>query len=99
MTDEHLRAIAESDPLALAICALMGEPSWADVRQMAAELLAARAEIRRLRAIEAASKTVHSEMAAALDWHTSPHCFKQWTWALLARTAEMAEAALAAKED
>lgn len=57
-----------------------------------------RAEVRRLRAIEAASKTVHSEMAAALDWHTSPHCFKQWTWALSARTAEMAEAALAAKE-
>ena len=49
ITAERLREIVTSDPLALAICAQMGEPSWADVRAIAAELLAARAEIERLR--------------------------------------------------
>lgn len=44
--EERLREIASSDPLALAICAQMGEPSWADVRAIAAELLAARETIR-----------------------------------------------------
>ena len=56
MTDERLRDFAASDPLVLAICATMGDPSWADVRQNAAELLVARAELRRLRAIEAAAR-------------------------------------------
>jgi hypothetical protein len=51
LTDERLRDFAASDPLVLAICATLGEPSWADVRQNAAELLAARAEIKRLRAL------------------------------------------------
>ena len=51
ITDERLREIATSDPLVLAICAQMGEPSWADVRVIAAELLAARAEVA---AVEAA---------------------------------------------
>lgn len=46
--DERLREIASSDPLALAICAQMGEPSWADVRAIAAELRAARARIAKL---------------------------------------------------
>lgn len=50
-TDERLREIATSDPLVLAISAQMGEPSWADVRAIAAELLAARAEVA---AVEAA---------------------------------------------
>ncbi len=51
LTDERLRDIAAGRPLPLAICAAMGEPSWADVRQNASELLAARAEIKRLRAL------------------------------------------------
>lgn len=46
ITDERLREIASSDPLVLAICAKMGEPSWSDVRAIAAELLAARMRIR-----------------------------------------------------
>jgi membrane-bound lytic murein transglycosylase B len=46
ISDERLREIASSDPLALAICAQMGEPSWSDVRAIAAELLAARADMR-----------------------------------------------------
>ena len=45
ITDERLREIASSDPLVLAICAKMGEPSWADVRAIAAELRAARAQL------------------------------------------------------
>jgi hypothetical protein len=72
MNDERLRDIAASDPLVLAICATMGDPSWADVRQNAAELLAARAELRRLRAIEAnardfARKAYTSEAVASFD--------------------------------
>jgi outer membrane murein-binding lipoprotein Lpp len=51
ITDERLREIASSDPLVLAICAKMGEPSWADVRAIADELLAARAEVERLQGI------------------------------------------------
>jgi hypothetical protein len=49
MTDERLSEIAAGRPLPLAICAAMGDPSWADVRNNAAELLATRAELRRLR--------------------------------------------------
>jgi hypothetical protein len=49
ITDERLREIAESDTLVLALCTEMGEPSRAEVRENAAELLAARAEVRRLR--------------------------------------------------
>jgi hypothetical protein len=48
ITPERLREIASSDPLVLAICAKLGEPSWADVRAIAAELLAARARIAKL---------------------------------------------------
>ena len=48
ITEERLREIASSDPLVLAICATLGEPSWANVRAIAAELLAARAELRRM---------------------------------------------------
>ena len=46
ITEERLREIASSDPLVLAICAKIGEPSWSDVRAIAAELLAARADLR-----------------------------------------------------
>ena len=46
ITEERLREIASSDPLVLAICATLGEPSWANVRAIAAELLAARADLR-----------------------------------------------------
>jgi hypothetical protein len=72
LTDERLRDFAASDPLVLAICATMGDPSWAEVRQNAAELLAARAELRRLRAIEAnardfARKAYTSEAVASFD--------------------------------
>jgi hypothetical protein len=48
ITDERLREIASSNPLVLAICAQMGEPSWADVRAIAAELIAARARVAEL---------------------------------------------------
>ena len=57
LTDERLREIAAGKPIPLAVCAATGDPSWAEVRQNAAELLAARAELRRMRAIEAAAKT------------------------------------------
>jgi hypothetical protein len=50
--DDRLREIANSDPLLLAICAQMGEPSWADVRAIAAELLAARAEVAEAKRLE-----------------------------------------------
>ena len=56
LTDERLREIAAGKPIPLAVCAATGDPSWAEVRQNAAELLAARAEVRRLRAIEAAAR-------------------------------------------
>ena len=48
ITEERLREIASSDPLVLAICAKIGEPSWSDVRAIAAKLLAANAEVERL---------------------------------------------------
>ncbi len=51
LTDERLREIAAGKPIPLAVCAATGDPSWAEVRQNAAELLAARAELRRLRAM------------------------------------------------
>ena len=82
MNDERLRDIAASDPLVLAICATMGDPSWADVRQNAAELLAARAELRRLRAIEAnardfARKAYTSEAVASFDAHKAALAAKE----------------------
>lgn len=46
VTDDRLREIATSDPLVLAI---WGEPSWADVRAIAAELRELREENARLR--------------------------------------------------
>ena len=49
LTDERLSEIAAGKPIPLAVCAATGDPSWAEVRQIAAELLAARAELQRLR--------------------------------------------------
>ena len=59
ITEERLREFASSNLLTLAICATLGEPSWADVRAIAAELLAARAELRRM-------SEWHDEIADAL---------------------------------
>jgi hypothetical protein len=92
LTDERLREIAASDPLVLAICAAMGDPSWSEVRQNAAELLAARAEIRRLRAIEAAARKLDVDQAEPDGlWVTVP--------ILLLGGWDELRAALAAKED
>ena len=91
LTDERLRDIAQGNPLVLAICATMGDPSWADVRQNAAELLAARAELRRLRAIEAAARNLDDEHAERDGlWFTVPILVKHW---------DELRAALAAKEN
>jgi hypothetical protein len=56
LTDERLREIAAGKPIPLAVCAATGDPSWAEVRKIAAELLAARNSLQRLRAIEAAAR-------------------------------------------
>ncbi len=69
LTDERLREIAAGKPIPLAVCAATGDPSWAEVRQNAAELLAARAELRRLRAIEAAARDAMRQIDRAL-WDT-----------------------------
>jgi alpha-D-ribose 1-methylphosphonate 5-triphosphate synthase subunit PhnI len=77
ISEERLREIASSDPLTLAICAQISEPSWADVRAIAAELLAARADLREamelLRAFNFTIATgtlgLHERRTALLEKH------------------------------
>ncbi len=83
LTDERLREIAAGKPIPLAVCAATGDPSWAEVRKIAAELLAARAELQRLRAIEANSRDFAR---------------KVYTWEAVA-SFDALKAALAAKEN
>jgi hypothetical protein len=83
----------------------MGEPSWADVRQNAAELLAARAELRRMRAIEAAAKTWmewggHCPTCAFVRHREgNPQLSLEMLWDYCDCGWHAAKAALAAKED
>jgi ElaB/YqjD/DUF883 family membrane-anchored ribosome-binding protein len=89
LTDERLREIAAGKPIPLAVCAATGDPSWADVRQNAAELLAARTELRRLRAIEAAAMDIAQVTEERDDpWASVPITARQW---------DALKAALAAK--
>ncbi len=86
LTDERLREIAAGKPIPLAVCAATGDPSWAEVRKIAAELLAARNSLQRLRAIEAAAREYYdtTRFGTFLTSHDA--------WIKL-------EAALAAKEN
>jgi hypothetical protein len=90
LTDERLREIAAGKPIPLAVCAATGDPSWAEVRKIAAELLAARNSLQRLRAIEAAARNLDDEHAEPDGlWVTVPILAKHW---------DELRAALAAKE-
>jgi len=90
ITDERLREIAAGKPIPLAVSAATGDPSWAEVRQIAAALLGARNSLQRLRAIEAAARNLEDE-------HAEPDGL--WvTVLILAKHWNELQAALAAKE-
>ena len=80
ISEERLREIASSDPLVLAICATLGEPSWADVRAIAAELLAARAEVDRLRAGLCEAMELLKAHGQPPDWMQRKPGHHSWQW-------------------